>query len=350
MGAFADAAAEYSRLGLMVTPTWGTDGKRPLMKGYAKRHLRGPAMREVAEKFPNANIAIITGPSGLDVIDIDDPSLLQPMMIRFGETPLITKTAGRGGYQLFYRHSEHVRAANLRASEGLPVEVRTGANIVIAPPSRSPITGRYYEFVAGRFDERTLASLPQLPVPRIFNTKSKADHHRVTQGHRNDWLFQQCMRAAHHVDDFSDLLDVGHTRNDELDPPLEDLEVQKVVRSAWKYQTEGRNFVGGSSNVVLSREDIEVLCTADPGSPIGLHLRLKLEHGARVERGETFALSRRAMAKAGTFKGWSEKQIRRAIANAESVGLISRVNDANAVATQYTLGKLTGPKSGPNVT
>lgn len=351
MGAFAEFAVQYSKLSLSPTPTGGRDGKRPLIKGYAHKALSARSIEELAWKFPDANVALITGPSGLDVIDIDDPDLLRPMLSRFGETPLITKTAGRGGYQAFYKRGAHVRAANLRATEGLPVEIRAGGNIVIAPPSRSPITGRQYCCVEGEFDARTLASLPQIAVRRIFNTASRAEHALITEGHRNNWLFLECLRAARHVDGFDGLMDVAMTRNDELEPPLDEQEARKVAESAWAYQVEGRNLVGSGGAVILSRHRIENLCAVDPGNPIGLALRLELEHAPRVARGETFAVSRRAMAHAATLPGWSEKAIRQAKEKAEAMGLIVPVSRPLGGPVQYTLPPYGGgPDLGPNVT
>lgn len=349
MGAFAEVAAFYSGLGLVPTPTGGRDGKVPLLMGYSRRPLKGAAIASVASKFPYANVALVTGPSDLNVLDIDDPSLLKQMLKRFGETPLITQTAGRGGYQAFYRASPHVRAIDLRSTDGLPVEIKAGGNIVIVPPSRNPITNRAYSLVEGQFDPTTLASLPRINITQIFFTKTAVDHPRIAEGHRNNWLFSQCLRAAHHVDDFGALLDVARTRNDETDPPLSDAEVVKVAKSAWSYQEEGRNFSHSGGHVNLSRSRIEELC-ADAGNPVSLMLRLELEHGARVSRGETFAVDRRAMAAAGTLPGWSEKQIRSAKEKAVTLGWLVPVRVKRGVAGDYTLPEGSGPKLGPNVT
>ena len=137
MGPFGELAASYCSLGLAPTPTGGPDGKRPMLAGYNRRVLLGVEQPPGHHgKFAHANIALVTGLSQLNVVDVDDPNLLQQMIRRFGETPLVVQTAGRGGYQLYYRASPLVRAADLRATDNIAVEIKAGGNIVIAPSSR----------------------------------------------------------------------------------------------------------------------------------------------------------------------------------------------------------------------
>src|SRR5262249_54452963 len=54
-----------------------------------------------------------------------------------------------------------------------------------------------------------------------------------------------CLEAARHCDDFDALCDVARTRNSEFLPPLEDGEVMRTAASAWRYETQGRNYIGG---------------------------------------------------------------------------------------------------------
>ena len=204
----------------MPTPTGGPDGKTAADARLPKPPGKPGQRRRDRQTIPRREHRHSNRAIGPNVLDIDDLALLHPMRKRFGDTPLIGKTAGRGGYQLYYRASPHVRAADLRATDGIPVEIKAGGNIVITPPSRSPITGREYELIEGRFDHETLASLPQINVPAICDTKTAADHRSICEGLRDNWLFSVCLRHAHHVDDFDALLDVGRTRNDECEPPL----------------------------------------------------------------------------------------------------------------------------------
>ena len=351
MGAFSDAAYNYCDLGLAPTPTGGKDGKHPMLVGYNRHPLNLGNVSTIIEKFGDANVALLTGASNLNVLDIDDPSLLQTMRKRFGDTPLVVRTAGRGGYQLYYRSSPHVQPSDLRLTEGIPVEIKARGNIVIAPPSRNPMTGREYEIVEGCFDAFTLAALPKLIVPAIHRTKTGAEHRKIAEGHRNGWLFSVCLREARNVDDLDALIDVGRTRNDECEPPLADAEVLGTCKSAWNYTIANRNFASSGGNVVVSRGRVETLCRVDPGNPIALALKLELEHAERVRRGETFALASRSMVDADTLPGWTRANIRTATNKALLFGLIECVERDRGRA-RYTLPglKLSGLISRPNET
>ena len=336
---FGRTAFDLCAVGLSPTPTSGADGKKPLLRGYNKIRITPANVAEYQKKFGAANIALVTGLSGINVLDIDEPDLLPQMRRRFGDSPLIVKTAGRGGFQIYYRSNQHVRLTDLRYTEGLPVEIKAAGSIVIAPPSHNPKTGRNYEFVEGDFSVETLRQLPKMHVEAIYGTTSAARHRRICEGHRNKWLFSACMREAIHCDTFDAVLDVARTRNDECDPVLDDAEVVKVATSAWGYTEKGSNFTGGKGAVILFREEIEDLCKRYPGDPFFFSLRLRLEHSARVERGETFALSTPGMEQAGTFDGWSRQNLRTAIKNAIRDGFLKKVSGGRGAPCQYTLAR-----------
>ena len=59
--------------------------------------------------------------------------------------------------------------------------------------------------------------------------------------------------------------------------------------------------------MLLSRHEIEEVCRLFPGHPLALALRLRLEHAARIARGETFAISTRDMERANSIPDWSRK-------------------------------------------
>jgi hypothetical protein len=99
-----------------------------------------PALQTWAEKFPDANIGILTKLSGVTIIDVDSPDLSEDMANRFGPTPMITGTPS-GGQHRWYRGTGE-RSTNLRRSEGLAVDVKAGGDsrggFVVVPPSLRP--------------------------------------------------------------------------------------------------------------------------------------------------------------------------------------------------------------------
>ena len=91
---FAEAALDFAALGLAVMPLGGDDGKVALMSSYPKWRRR-PGKRTI-EKWiaahPSANIGVLCGLSQVLVVDVDAAPLLEPMLDRFGDTPLIIAT------------------------------------------------------------------------------------------------------------------------------------------------------------------------------------------------------------------------------------------------------------------
>src|SRR5215471_1633762 len=120
MGAFLEVAMTLARAGLAVLPLGDDDGKKPLVKWRGWK--RGPGqgfLEKLIDKFPDANIGVICGLSGVTVVDIDDVCLLSPMIERFGDTPLKIGTPSEGVH-LWYRSSGEASSALRR--EGLAVD------------------------------------------------------------------------------------------------------------------------------------------------------------------------------------------------------------------------------------
>jgi hypothetical protein len=105
----------------------------------------------------DANIGVSCGPSGVVVVDIDDPSVIEDLLRRFGPTPLITSTPS-GGRHLWYRNRNRQRSRNLRRSHGLAVDIKAAGGFVVVPPSVRPRDGARYAIVQG--DWRCIRRLP----------------------------------------------------------------------------------------------------------------------------------------------------------------------------------------------
>lgn len=336
-GAFVKHALAYFERNLFVTPTGGKDGKKPLLTDYGKKRLGPDAIIKLGKKFPDANLAVVTGLSRLAVVDVDEPSdaALDRAIDRFGSTPLISRTGGKGGVQLFYKGHPSLRPIDFRHVEGWEGELRVDGNIVIAPPSIHRETGRGYEFIAGDIDDVT--SLPQINLTafdgygfasvdttgkRIPETKRV----EVEVGTRNNWLFRQCLTHAAACDDLDALIDIARTRAEEnFSVQMLDSEIIKTARSAWGYQERGENWVGMKSRLPITLADLDEL------EPLGsdavvLAFHLRLEHGGRMARGETFALATVAMEASGTIPGWSRWKYREAIEKLMKANVLKMVH------------------------
>lgn len=247
-GGHGGCAAALSAAGLAVLPVGGEDGKKPLVKWSGRRGLLGSdALAKLCNKFPTANIGVITGISGVTVVDCDAPEAVAAMIERCGDTPLKTGTPS-GGTHLWYRSSGE-RCANLRA-HGLVVDIKGIGGVVVVPPSvrpSGPYAGRSYEFRSGSWAD--LGNLPTIrPGGLSMAMSTEADPptrlRAVKLGRRNNMLFRLLLSHARHCDSEDDLQDVAITINADYDPPLPAAEVRMTAKSAWRYEQDGKNLVG----------------------------------------------------------------------------------------------------------
>ena len=129
-GAHALALRQY---GLAVIPVAGDGSKAPLIRGFNKWRVvpSEDTVRLLADRHPDANIAILTGLSGVVVIDVDDAGQIDEAIQRFGATPLQVRTH-RGGH-LYYRFGGWTRSHNVVV--GLNAQIKAGSGYVLVPPS-----------------------------------------------------------------------------------------------------------------------------------------------------------------------------------------------------------------------
>jgi KaiC/GvpD/RAD55 family RecA-like ATPase len=154
--AFAQAAAAYSRLGWACIRC---DGKRPRGKGW-QNEAPGPAdfvsgkWSRWGERF---NLGIVLGSSGLAVVEPDIPEAEAELRELLGGELPKPPTAQSGGRSL---HLYFRDGGQGNASRG-GLELRAGGQMVVAPPSVHPETGRPYRWLEGREPW----ALPLAPIP-----------------------------------------------------------------------------------------------------------------------------------------------------------------------------------------
>jgi len=223
---FSEAQPIYAEHGIATFPV--TADKRPAVQGYLRTGLKGS--QALAAKFGNAPaLGFVTDErNGVTVLDIDTPDerTLANALERHGRTPLIGRT-GSGKFHAYYRYNGEPR--RIRPWPGREIDILGRGGMVIAPPSK--VARGSYNFIEGNLDE-----VHRLPVLRNLELAPP-----VKQGARNNELWRHCMRNAHHVESFDDLLDVARTFNDNCEPPLEDFEVISAARSAWEKTERGLN-------------------------------------------------------------------------------------------------------------
>jgi hypothetical protein len=196
-----------------------------------------------------------------------------------------------------------VRQANLRHSDGLAIDIKAGKGaVVIAPPSVRPSNGLAYRFERGSWDD-----LPYLPVFQDSKrpTGKEADHVGPA---RNNTLFSRCLQLARDCETIGELETKALVVNEaDFDDPLDFAEVEKIVDSAWKIQSAGRNMVGRGRQAVVPESRFELL--ADEPDALALDIRMRLHHERLRAK---FVSSPKAMAAANVMPNWTAARYRRA--------------------------------------
>jgi hypothetical protein len=246
---FREWQADYAAHGIATFPV-GPD-KKPMVKHYGRFGLVGST--KIAERFAGApGIGLMCGSRNrLTVLDVDskDERVLADAVDRHGKTAIVIRT-GSGNFQAWYRYGGERRS--IRPRRDVPIDI-LGGGLVVAPPST--VARGQYEFIQGSLDD--LDRLPTLhDAPTILPADVPDNWGSMRAGSgRNNGLFRLCLLAARHSDDFDQLIDYARTKNDQLAEPLEDKEVMRAASSAWKYESEGRNYIGGQ-RAVFSTNDV----------------------------------------------------------------------------------------------
>jgi hypothetical protein len=239
-----DAALELAQAGWFVFPVQER-GKQPLVKWREKSTVDPTQVTAWWDQWPDANIGIDCGKSGLAVIDYDG---VEPP-----EVDTLTVRTGRGVHHYFSDGGRPVQ--NSASLLGDKIDVRGEGGYVLAPPSVHP-SGAIYAWegsdialLPDEYRQRMVKEKAEAPVfvvdeaPRVSEQwgekilRSEAAIVRTTgSGRRNAQLFDSALRVMSavkggHLDRelaFSELLQAAQ------DCGLERHESEQTVQSAWE--------------------------------------------------------------------------------------------------------------------
>ncbi len=245
----AEAAIEYARAGFRVFPlhdAGSEKGKRPRISNWPNVASSDETqIRQWWEKFPNANIGLLTGSEvGFYVLDIDPrgggDNSLTTLIEQHGQLPeTVIQHTGGGGYHFLFRcdNPQKNRAGVL---PGIDIKGENG--FIVVSPSVHPDTKKRYTWDV--FPKKVdiaepphwLSDLLTKPKPQstVKCKQSKfqeiAKSSKIPVGKRNDSLFEKgCSLKSSGIsnnDIASSLISINLT---ECEEPLPEDELQVII-------------------------------------------------------------------------------------------------------------------------
>lgn len=285
---FSSHASEYIDAGLVAFPV-DTRAKKPLVSNWDKVGCRASKSWAGNPRFSEVDgIGVKMGRIVEVDVDAAGDAWMQAAVERFGDTPIKIRTAS-GKSKLWYRHNSEGRW--IRPIKGQPIDI-LGAGFTIAPPSWREDLGTSYRFLTG-----SPANLNQLPCIRqdALSGGYTRPAEGVRVGERNNSVWRYCMAQARHCDDVEALIDVAVTWASAFPDPLPGAEIERCARSAWGYESAGRNFLG-LKRPQISEADKIMDALLDKPDALVLYQLFQRWHSGR----DVFAIAPRAMSSAGS--------------------------------------------------
>ncbi|MFA5324207.1 MAG: bifunctional DNA primase/polymerase [Smithella sp.] len=273
-----ETALKYSSIGYSVIPV--KKDKTPLLPWelYQKERADEGKIRSWASKWPDMNIAIVTGSiSGLTVVDCDSQEAIEAFEHMIHDTyytPI--QNTPRGGRHYLCKYTEGIRN---KAAVIEHMDIRSEGGYIVAAPSVNG-TGKGYQWVDG-FEPWTLppSPLPSKVVNLLTNglsfsclkdagacAKSK-DHAMFIEGTRDNDLFytSACLADGRMAQDKIEQVIAILARN--CIPPFPENEIESKVKSALtrvgrkdrNLAEEVREWVMSSNGVFLSSDVVKSL-------------------------------------------------------------------------------------------
>lgn len=277
-GTMLAAATEYAQRGWYVFPlhtprpdvrcscrkaTCQNIGKHPRTEhGVSDATIDPDRIATWWGMWPDANIGIACGPSGLVVIDIDprhggDESLAD-MKKKHGRDTFQTVSShtGGGGEHYIYAQPAGIPIGNVSSSEkftgplGPGVDVRAAGGYIVAPPSLHA-SGTFYEWYEG--ESPTDREPQRLPLPLIDALETRSPDRSdappvsasailagVPEGNRDWSLFQLASKLRYADVPIDWAFDLVEAAAAACTPPFDRTEARKKVVSAYNRYEAGK--------------------------------------------------------------------------------------------------------------
>ncbi|MFQ5674049.1 MAG: bifunctional DNA primase/polymerase [Nitrospinales bacterium] len=223
-------------------------GKHPRTSNGLKDATTDPGIiRQWFAQWPNANIAIRTGPeSGLAVLDIDAKSFghesIDALQREFGNLPdTLTAQTGGGGRHYFFRYPD-CGFKNTAGKIAPGIDTRGDGGYVVVSPSIHA-SGRQYSWQDSEPGEIELAEVPSWLLVKLSQkaeTQKNAEGNgggKIPQGGRNEALTRMAGKMRHDGFEQSAIEAALVEHNiGKCKPPLPGEEVKKIAASISRYE------------------------------------------------------------------------------------------------------------------
>jgi putative DNA primase/helicase len=187
-----DRALTHARNGRAVFPL-KPGGKVPMpgSRGFKDATRSQARIESWWTKIPKANIGLATGePSGLLVLDFDDPAALPRLEVEIGDLPVTRRVnTPSGGFHLYFKLPEGV---TVRCRTGLRpgLDIRADGGYVVAPGSRNGTAGWTWEDATtpiAKAPKRLLSLLMEKPARAPRSAVANDDVSRHARLVRQTW-------------------------------------------------------------------------------------------------------------------------------------------------------------------
>jgi putative DNA primase/helicase len=259
-----NSALSYARRGLLVFPIqWmtsvgcscrksacGHPAKHPLTaNGFLDATKDESAIREWWKRWPEGNIAVDCGRSGLVVVDVDPRNggdeTWASLVAEYGSvlTDTVTTLTPSGGAHFHFKAPDSVAIQSGSGKLGPGVDVKATGGYVLLPPSNH-VLGTYAFEIGSGYGEREIAPLPEPLLHLLTHPAEKeprqsqgdGESSTIPDGQRNDTLtrFGGLLRRYGLNEDSiaACLLDINELQSDH---PLEGDEVVGIAKSMARY-------------------------------------------------------------------------------------------------------------------
>jgi hypothetical protein len=171
MNSLFEAALQFAERGYSVIPITPGNKKPPLVKWeqYQKEKASISQIKEWWTKWPNANVAIVTGEiSGFCVVDHDryKPTYCEETALQYFPDSIVTATATspQNGLHMYFAWPGDRIAGDSDAGGLKNIDFRCDGNYIVAPPSVNG-NGKKYSWI---LDLRTT---DLMPLPEAYKNK-----------------------------------------------------------------------------------------------------------------------------------------------------------------------------------